>query len=107
MPADGFAISRKDHATLLDATGMRERGVHRAHGFFIAATARTGDAGDAHAQRAADVAANAFGQRDRHLRWRSRWPKAFAATSAARWAWASPASPVRAVAAMKNPWARW
>src|SRR5260370_1013800 len=46
---------------------VRERDVYRAHGLFLAAAARPGDAGDAHTQRAANLAANAVGQRNRHL----------------------------------------
>src|SRR5260370_39947074 len=67
MPADGFAIARKDHAALLDATGMRERDVHCAHRLFFAAAAWTGYARNSHAQRAANVPADAFGQRDRYF----------------------------------------
>src|SRR6266581_154121 len=67
MPADGLAISRKDHAALLDAAGMRQRDVHGTDWLFLAAAARTGNARDAHAQRTANLASNAFGQRDGHF----------------------------------------
>src|SRR6266851_1350866 len=67
MPADGFAIAWEDHAALFNPTGMRESDVHSAHWLFLTAAARTGNARDAHAQRAANVAANAFSQRDRHF----------------------------------------
>src|SRR5258708_30849267 len=67
VPADGFAIAREDHAALFDAAGMRKRDVYRAHGLFLASAARTRDASDAHTQRAANLAANTVGQRNRHL----------------------------------------
>ncbi len=67
MPADGFAITREEHSALFDATGMRQRNVHGAHGLFLGPAARSGDAGDPHAQCAADVTADALGQRDRHF----------------------------------------
>jgi len=46
MPADGFAITREEHSALFDATGMRQRNVHGAHGLFLGPAARSGDAGD-------------------------------------------------------------
>src|SRR5258708_35085706 len=67
MPANGLASAGDDYAALFDTTGVRERDVYRAHGLFLAAAARPGDAGDAHTQRAANLAANAVGQRNRHL----------------------------------------
>jgi len=48
---------------------MRNRDVHRADGFFLASAARARHARDAHAERAANAAPNAVGQRNRPLRW--------------------------------------
>src|SRR5260370_18788583 len=67
VPGDGFAITREDHDEFFDAAGMRKRDVYRAHGLFLASAARTRDSGDAHTQRAANLAANAVGQRNGHL----------------------------------------
>jgi len=67
MPADSFAVAWEKCAAFLDATGMRQRDVHRSHRFLFAASAGTGNAGNAHAQRAAHLPSNALRQRDGHF----------------------------------------
>src|SRR5260370_29982172 len=67
MAADRLAVTRKKCATFFDAGGMRERDVPRAHRLFLAASTGSGDSSNSHAQCAANLAANAIGQRDGHF----------------------------------------
>ena len=68
LKADHFAIARKRSPRSFTPVGVARRDVHGAHGFFFAAAAGAGDAGDADAEGAADAAANAFGERDGYFR---------------------------------------
>src|SRR5260370_36920454 len=63
--ADSCAISGKEHAALFHATGMRQSDVYGAHGLFLGSAAWARNAREAHAQRAADVAADTVGKGDR------------------------------------------
>src|SRR5260370_16952014 len=67
VPADSFAISGEEHAALFHATGMRQSDVYGAHGLFLGSAPWARNARDAHAQRAADVAADTVGKGDRHF----------------------------------------
>ena len=61
LDANHFAIAGKIQAALFYSSGAAQRNVHGANRFFFAATAGSGDSGDAYAEHAAGAVADAVG----------------------------------------------
>ncbi len=63
LPADGVAVARQCDPALFHSTAVRHGDMHGTYRFFLAAAARSGDSGDADAQRASHTTPNPARQR--------------------------------------------